>query len=103
MDQSVTLVSARTGQPNDGGSASSPDKADVVNAPGDPMTLILTWTGLLDDDYPRLTIDSDGRTMTIDRVRGVGDLLPVDRLLVLTFSGPVPAGEVTASIVDATN
>lgn len=103
VDQSGTLVSARTGQPNDGGSVWSPDKADVVNAPGDPRTLMLTWTGVLDDDYPRLTIDDDGRTMTIDRVRGVGDLLPVDRVLILTFPGPVPAGEVTASIVDVAN
>jgi hypothetical protein len=102
-DESATLVSARTGQPNDGGSASSPDKADVVNAPGDPTTLMLTWTGLLDDEAPRFTIAPDGRTMTIERIRGVGDLLPFDRVLILTFSGPVPAAEVTASIVDVAN
>jgi hypothetical protein len=103
VDRSGTLVSARTGQPNDGGSASSPDKADVVNAPADPRTLMLTWTGLLEDDYRRLTIASDGRTMTIERVPGVGDLLPFDRVLILTFSRPAPAGEVTAAIVNATN
>jgi hypothetical protein len=102
-DESATLVSARTGQPNDGGSASSPDKADVVNAAGDPTTLILTWTGLLDDEAPRFTIAPDGRTMTIERIRGSGDLLPVDRVLILTFSGPVPAAGVTASIVEVTN
>jgi hypothetical protein len=102
-DKSATLVNARTGQPNDGGSASSPDKADVVNAPGDPTTLIVTWTGLLDDEALRFTIAPDGRTMTIERIRGSGDLLPVDRVLILTFAGPVPAGEVTASIVEVTN
>ena len=100
VDQSVTLVAARTGQPADGGSASSPDKADVVNDPDDPRTIVLTWTGLADDNDRKLTISPDGRTMTIDVVPGVGDLLPVDRVLILTFSGPVPANEVTARIVD---
>jgi hypothetical protein len=38
--------------------------------------------------------------MTIDVVPGTGDLLPVDRVLILTFAGPVPAAEVTATIVD---
>ena len=100
VDESGTLVAARSGQPAEGGSASSPDKADVVNDPDDPRTIILTWTGLFGDDDRRLTIAPDGRTMTIEVVPGVGDLLPVDRELILTFAGPVPAGEVNASIVD---
>jgi len=100
VDESGTLVDARSGQPAEGGSASSPDKADVVNDPDDPTTIVLTWTGLFDDDDRRLTIASDGRTMTIDVVPGTGDLLPVDRVLILTFAGPVPAAEVTATIVD---
>ena len=100
VDQSVTLVAARTGQPRDGGSASSPDRADVANDPSDPATIVLTWTGLGDDDSRTLTIAPDGRTMTIEVVPGTGDLLPVDRELILTFSGPIPAGEVTATIVE---
>ena len=56
VDQSATLVGARTGQPDDGGSASTPDKADVANDPSDPATVVLTWTGLFDDDDRKLTI-----------------------------------------------
>jgi hypothetical protein len=100
VDESGTLVDARSGQPAEGGSASSPDAADVVNDPVDPNTIVLTWTGLFDSDDRRLTIAPDGRTMTIEVAQGVGDLLPVDRKLILTFSGPVPAAEVTATIVD---
>lgn len=99
VDQSGTLVAARTGQPRDGGSASSPDAADVANDPTDPATVLLTWTGLADDNDRALTIAPDGRTMTIEVVPGIGDLLPVDRVLILTFSGPVPADGVKATIV----
>jgi hypothetical protein len=102
VDQSGTLVAARTGQPGDGGSVATPDKADVANDPADPTTIILTWTGLADDNDRKLTIAPDGRTMTIEVVPGVGDLLPVDRAIILTFSGPVPAAEVTARIVKVT-
>ena len=62
--------------------------------------MILTWTGLFDSDDRRLTIAPDGRTMTIEVAPGQGDLLPVDRQLILTFSGPVPAAEVDATIVE---
>jgi hypothetical protein len=101
IDQSGTLFDAKTGAPNDGGSVGTPDQAAVANDPANPRTVILTWTGILDDTYPRLTIAPDGRTMTIERVPGAGDLLPVDRSLILNFDVEVPAAEVTATIVDA--
>jgi len=100
VDQSGTLVGARTGTPADGGSQSKPDKANVENNPADPTEVILTWTGLFDSDDRRLTIAPDGRTMTIEVAPGQGDLLPVDRQLILTFSEGVPAAEVDATIVE---
>jgi hypothetical protein len=39
--------------------------------------------------------------MTLDVLPGCGDLLPVVRELVLTFDGPVPADEVTITVVSA--
>jgi hypothetical protein len=97
VDASGTLVGTRTGQPAEDPSYSSPD---VRNDPADPATVVLTWIGILDDTDRRLTIAPDGRTMTLDKLPGCGDLLPVNRVLALTFSSPVPAAEVTVTIVD---
>ena len=72
----------------------------VTNDPADPATVVLTWYGLLSDTDRRLTIAPDGRTMTLDKLPGCGDLVPVNRVLALTFNGPVPADEVTVTIVD---
>lgn len=96
VDESGTLVGARTGQPAEDPSWS----LDVRNDPADPATVVLTWTGILDDTDRRLTIAPDGRTMTLDKLPGCGDLVPVNRVLALMFSSPVPAGEVTVTIVD---
>jgi hypothetical protein len=96
VDESGTLVGARTGEPAQDPSEPNPT---VANDAADPATVVLTWYGLLDDTDRRLTIGPDGRTMTLDVLQGCGDLLPVNRALVLTFAGPVPAGEVTATIV----
>jgi hypothetical protein len=96
VDESSTLVGARTGRPGEDPSDPSPS---VRNDPGDPATVVLTWYGILDDLDRRLTIAADGRTMTLDVLPGCGDLLPVNRVLVLTFSGPVPADEVAITVV----
>jgi hypothetical protein len=97
VDESGTIVGARTGQPAEDPSDPSPD---VRNDPSDPATVVLTWTGILSDTDRRLTIAPDGRTMTLDKLPGCGDLVPVNRVLALTFSSPVPADEVTVTIVD---
>ena len=96
VDESGTLVDARTGQPADNASIESPD---VRNDPADPTIIVLTWNGLLSDEDRQLTIAPDGRTMTLDVLPGCGDLLPVVRELVLTFDGPVPADETTFTVV----
>ena len=96
VDESGTLVGARTGQSAEDPSEPNPT---VVNDPADPATVVLTWYGLLADTDRRLTIAPDGRTMTLDTLQGCGDLVPVNRVLELTFSGPVPADEVTVTIV----
>ena len=95
VDASGTLVGARTGQPAEDPSEPSPT---VANDPADPATVVLTWYGLLSDTDRRLTIAPDGRTMTLDVLPGCGDLVPHNRVLALTFSGPVPADEVTVTI-----
>ena len=96
VDESGTLVDAHTGQPAEDPSDPSPD---VANDPADPTTVVLTWYGILDDTDRRLTIAPDGRTMTLDELAGCGDLVPVNRVLELTFNGPVPADDVAVTIV----
>lgn len=98
VDESGTLVDARTGQPPEDPSTEAPN---ARNDQADPATVLLTWYGLLSDEDRRLTIAPDGRTMTLDVLPGCGDLLPVVRELVLTFDGPVPADEVTITVVRA--
>jgi hypothetical protein len=98
VDESGTLVDARSGRPGEDASAERPE---ARNDPADPATVLLTWTGILDDEDRRLSIAADGRTMTLDVLPGCGDLLPVVRELALTFSGPVPADEVTITVVTA--
>ena len=59
---------------------------------------MLTWVGCPSDTRHVLTIEPDGRTMTLDQPVCVGDTVGVARILVLTFSDPVPASEVHATV-----
>ena len=65
---------------------------------GDPASIVLSWVGCPSDTRHVLTIAADRRTMTLDQPVCQGDTLGVDRVLVLTFDGAVPAGDVEVSI-----
>lgn len=96
-DLSGTLVSAVSGDPGDG--ASVPGGAvSAVRLAADPATLVLTWSGLPCDTTHRLTIESDGVTMTIERPACQGDALGVDHVLRLTFDHPVDQALIHATI-----
>ena len=70
----------------------------MANLPSDPASVVLTWVGCPSDTRHVLTIGPDGRTMTLDQPVCQGDTVGVARVLVLTFAGPVPAGEVHATV-----
>jgi len=95
-DLSGTMTAARSGQVSEGSEAAT--DIGVTNLDGDPASIVLTWVGCPSDTRHVLTIAADGRTMTLDQPACVGDTVGVERVLVLTFSGPVPAGEVHATI-----
>jgi hypothetical protein len=97
MDRSATLVGATSGVPGDGASVAD-GVVQVADDPSDPNTIVLTWSGTPCDTTHALTIAADGRTITIERPACSGDLLPLDRVLRLTFGGPVPAASVSATI-----
>ena len=95
-DHSRTLVRARSGQPSEAGPVSGDIGAN--NLAGDPASIVLSWVGCPSDTRHVLTIAADRRTMTLDQPVCQGDTLGVDRVLVLTFDGAVPAGDVDVSI-----
>lgn len=95
-DESGTLVTARSGQQSEGSEPAS--DIGVANLPSDPASVVLTWVGCPSDTRHVLTIDPDGRTMTLDQPVCQGDTVGVARVLVLTFADPLPASEVHATV-----
>jgi hypothetical protein len=95
-DRSGTLVTARSGQQSEGSEPAS--DIGVANLPSDPASVVLTWVGCPSDTRHVLTIDPDGRTMTLDQPVCQGDTVGVARVLVLTFADPMPANEVHATV-----
>ncbi len=97
-DASFTLVEAVSGDPGDGVDV-PPETVRVENDPADPSTVVLTWGGNVCDTSHELEIDPDGRTLRITRPACQGDTLGGQgHVLRLTFDGPAPAGEFTATI-----
>lgn len=98
IDGSSTLVDAVSGDPGDGVDV-APGTVQVENDPADPTTIVLTWAGEVCDTSHELVIEADGRTLDITRPSCEGDMLGgVGHVLRLRFDGPVPAGEVTATV-----
>lgn len=95
-DLSGTLTKARSGQASEGSEVAT--DIGVANLPGDPASVVLTWVGCPSDTRHVLTIASDGRTMTLDQPVCTGDTVGIERVLVLTFAGPVPADEVHVTV-----
>ena len=96
VDESGHLVRAVSGPNVEGGSV---EVATVTN--DDPRTLRLTWPGTPCDTVHRLTIDPAATTITIDRPNCLGDAVPADRIVVLTFDVDVAASTVRADVVTA--
>lgn len=96
-DESLTLESAESGQPNDGGSVEN-DTVQVEADPDDPNVLVLTWTGMPCDTTHRLVIGPDGLTMVLSRPTCSGDTIPRDLQLRLRFLEPVSPSDVRATI-----
>jgi hypothetical protein len=96
VDESGTLVGARSGQP-DGGPEIGPSRIGIVNDPTDPNVLIVGWVDGPCDVRHRLTIDASGRVMLLEQPACQGDAMGIGRTLVLTFVEAIPAAEVEAS------
>jgi hypothetical protein len=94
-DQSGRLVAARSGHAGDGMSVTwNTAKVDQI----DPTTVQVTWVGFPGDELAALTVDVDGGhpVLVFDQKAPYPntDALGADRVLVLTFDGPVAAADV---------
>lgn len=102
-DQTGDLEQAVSGTPGDGMSAQW-HKAIVRNA--DVDTILITWAGLPQDDTLDLGVALvDGEyVVTIVQAGPVpnSDAMGEDRIVALTFDGPVAAGDVTVQVLDRT-
>jgi hypothetical protein len=96
-DASGTVVGAMSGAPGDGASV-APYEVEVANA--DPNTLELTWSGGPCDARDLLTIDVSGRQFVLVQPECRGDAVAFDRVLIVTFAGPVDASEISAILQD---
>jgi hypothetical protein len=101
VDLSGTLVSARAAEigerePNPG----APTTGDVTVKNVDATSLWIGWGAGACPDAHRLTIDASGRSISISQPPFCGgDTVGVGRQLVLTFSGPIAAADVAATLV----
>jgi hypothetical protein len=93
VDESGILASAEAGPQTPGNGF---DRVDATN--DTPTTVRLTWPGRPCDTVHRLTIDAALTTLTIDAPHCAGDLLGVDRAVLLTFSRPVDAPSLNTGI-----
>jgi hypothetical protein len=102
-DQTGDLEQVVSGSPGDGMSVRW-HKAIVKN--GDVDTLLVTWAGLPQDDTLDLGVARvDGEYLiTIVQTGPVpnSDAMGEDRIVALTFDGPISAGDVTVQVLDRT-
>jgi hypothetical protein len=99
VDESGTLVSARGGvQAEEGDIPEVPHGIGAANAPNDTTVLRLTWADGPCESAGVLSIDAAARSFVLVKPACTGDSLGVGRVIVLTFSTPVPAADVTATL-----
>ena len=94
-DASGLLTGASSEPPSDGGVVPG-DELAITNE--GPNRLRLEWTDLPCGAQYLVTIDASGSAIAVSREACGGDLLPMDRILVLEFSGPVDAAGVAGSV-----
>jgi hypothetical protein len=94
-DASGLLTGASSEQPSDGGVVPG-DELAITN--DGPNRLRLEWTDIPCGARYRVTIDEGSSAIAVSREACGGDLLPMDRILVLEFSGPVDAADVAATV-----
>ena len=94
-DESGRLVGVASGTPGDGVSV---PMGSVEIANDGPSTLRLIWAGPPCATELLLLIDATASLLTVVQPECTGDSIAFDRVLDLTFAGPVSAGDVNGVI-----
>lgn len=97
VDGSGTVVAAASGEPGDGATV---EPYTVAVANHDATTLSLHWVGGPCDLQDTLMVDPTGRRLLIVEPECTGDSIVFDRILLVTFSAPVSAGDIEARLQD---
>lgn len=97
-DASGLILEASSGSPSEGTSFPN-DSVVVTNL--DATTLQLGWSGFPCATAHTLEIEATGRAATLTRppCTGETDSIGIDRILVLRFSAPIDAGDITVTLV----
>jgi hypothetical protein len=98
VDESGKLLEATSGSPSGDGQSFPSDGVEVTNI--DATTLQLGWAGFPCRTDHDLRIGTDPLVMTLVRppCEGVTDSIGVDRILILRFSEPIVAADVTITL-----
>lgn len=97
-DQSGHLVDATSGTPGPDGASVAPYELQVENVGA--RTLRLTWSDIAGDNALALSIDETTTRFLLVQPELHGDLMPYDRILVLTFDQEIRAADVTGILQD---
>jgi hypothetical protein len=100
----TVLVTDLSGQLS--GAASGPAAGDGGSVPPGQIlvtgerdsTLRLTWTDVACSIEYRLTIEADGSSIVLEAPPCEGDAMALDRVLLLSFVGPIDPGSITTTI-----
>ncbi len=98
-DQTGSITDAGSGQAGDGMSVRWFDSI-VENVDAD--TIRITWVGLPQDDEVAISVSQDGDTVVVDIDQAAppanSDALGHDRVVEVTFDGPVAADDVEVNV-----
>src|SRR5206468_10376545 len=84
------LIAATSGTPGDGASGEE-GKVAMAADPTDTHVLIATWMGMPCETSAAMVVDEGASTISINHPSCSGDTVAFDRVVRLTFRGPIDA------------
>jgi hypothetical protein len=98
-DTTGALVAATSGTPGDGASGEE-GKVDVAADPADPRVLIAKWIGMPCETGAAMIVDESASAISISHPKCSGDTVAFDRVVRLTFRGPIDASSWHGTVIE---
>jgi hypothetical protein len=102
LDVTGDLLDATSVEPREGASVDY-GQLVITPDPADENALIVTWTGMPCESYTGMSVDEGRRAIAVSRPICSGDTIALDRVVRLTFNGPVVAADWHGTIGDDPN